>query len=133
MSYENNRPTSLPSSEHWQHMQVLNAHEVKAGFRPCSVDALNFLLADVRGGLGPYLNVFLVTQQHWSQSSVGLMTTIGGLVGLAAQAPAGAVIDATRAKRGAIILALAAMGLGAMVIFWVPNFWPVLTANTILA
>jgi hypothetical protein len=31
-------------------------------FSPRSLDALNFLLADVRGALGPYLNVFLVTQ-----------------------------------------------------------------------
>jgi len=29
-------------------------------FRPVSLDALNFLLADVRGALSPYLNVFLV-------------------------------------------------------------------------
>lgn len=28
-------------------------------FRPASLDALNFLLADVRGALGPYLNVFV--------------------------------------------------------------------------
>ena len=35
-----------------------------ARFHPRSVDALNFLLADVRGALGPYLNVFLVTQRH---------------------------------------------------------------------
>ena len=34
-------------------------------FNPFSLDAINFLLADVRGALGPYLNVFLVTQQHW--------------------------------------------------------------------
>src|SRR5213078_622579 len=78
-------------------------------FRSDALDAINFLLADVRGSLGPYLNVFLVTQQGWSQSSVGLMTTIGGLIGLAAQAPAGAAIDATRAKRGVIVVALAAL------------------------
>ncbi len=36
----------------------------RSGFRPRSLDAVNFLLADVRGALGPYLNVFLVTQQH---------------------------------------------------------------------
>ena len=35
----------------------------EAGFRPWSLDAVNFLLADVRGALGPYLNVFLVSQQ----------------------------------------------------------------------
>src|SRR5213083_326342 len=93
-----------------------------------SLDALNFLLADVRGALGPYLNVFLVTEQGWSQSSVGLMTTISGLIGLAAQAPAGAAIDATRAKRGVIVLALAVLAVGAGVIFATPRFWPVLEA-----
>ena len=36
-------------------------------FEPVSLDLLNFLLADVRGALGPFLNVFLVTEQHWSQ------------------------------------------------------------------
>jgi MFS family permease len=104
-----------------------------ARFRPLSLDAINFLLADVRGALGPYLNVFLVTQQGWSQSSVGLMTMIGGLIALAAQTPAGAAIDATRAKRYAIVLALAVLACGAIVIFAAPSFWPVLAANTVLA
>lgn len=97
------------------------------------LDALNFLLADVRGALGPYLNVFLVTQQGWSQSSVGLMTTIGGLIGLAAQTPAGAAIDATPAKRGVIVVALIVLAFGAVTIFAVPTFWPVLMANTVMA
>jgi di/tricarboxylate transporter len=60
------------------------------GFNPLSLDAVNFLLSDVRGALGPYLNVFLVTQQHWSQSEVGVVTTISGLLGLAVQTPTGA-------------------------------------------
>ena len=47
----------------------------------------------MRGALGPYLNVFLVTRQRWSQSEVGLVTMIGGLLGLAAQTPIGAAID----------------------------------------
>jgi MFS family permease len=98
-----------------------------------SLDALNFFLADVRGVLGPYLNVFLVTQQGWSQSSVGLMTTIGGLIGLAAQTPAGAAIDAISAKRGVIVLALIVLAIGAVIIFAVPGFWPVLAANTVMA
>jgi len=102
-------------------------------FNPFSLDAINFLLADVRGALGPYLNVFLVTQQHWSLSEVGLVTTIGGLLGLAAQTPIGAAIDETRAKRGAIVLALAVLAIGASVIFVLPNFWPVLIANCLIA
>jgi MFS family permease len=103
------------------------------GFNPLSLDAINFLLADVRGALGPYLNVFLVTQQHWSQSQVGVVTTISGLLGLMVQTPIGAAIDETRAKRGAIVLALAVLGLGAVIIFAWPNFWPVLFANSLMA
>jgi MFS family permease len=103
------------------------------GFNPLSLDAVNFLLADVRGALGPYLNVFLVTQQHWSQSQVGVVTTISGLLGLAVQTPIGAAIDETRAKRGAIVLALAVLGVGAAIIFAWPSFWPVLFANSLMA
>lgn len=102
-------------------------------FRPGSLDALNFLLADVRGALGPYLNVFLVTQQHWSQSSVGLVTTVSGLLGLIAQTPVGALIDATRAKRALIVVALAILAAGAVAIYAWPSFWPVMIANTAIA
>jgi MFS family permease len=102
-------------------------------FRPFSLDAVNFLAADVRGAIGPYLNVFLVTQQHWSQSEVGLVTTIGGLLGLAVQTPIGAAIDATRAKRGVVVLALAVLAVTAAAIFALPTFWPVAIANSLMA
>jgi MFS family permease len=102
-------------------------------FSPFSLDAVNFLLADVRGALGPYLNVFLVTQQHWSQSEVGLVTTLGGLIGLAVQTPIGAAIDVIHGKRGAIVLALAVLALGAVIIFAWPAFWPVAIANSLMA
>jgi MFS family permease len=105
----------------------------RGGFRPHALDAVNFLLADVRGALGPYLNVFLVTQQHWSQTEVGWVTTISGLLGLVAQTPAGAAIDATRRKRAAVVLALAVLATGAVAIFAAPRFWPVMIANTAIA
>ncbi|WP_200478035.1 MFS transporter [Azospirillum brasilense] len=107
--------------------------ETGRGFRPASLDAVNFLLADVRGALGPYLNVFLVSQQHWSQSEVGLVTSLAGWLGLAVQTPIGAAIDATHRKREAIVLALAVLGAGALCIYLFPNFWPVLIANTLIA
>ena len=102
-------------------------------FRPASLDALNFLLSDVRGALGPYLNVFLVTQQHWSQTEVGLVTAVGGWLGLAMQMPVGAAIDSTHRKRGVIVIAMAVLAAGALCIYAAPRFWPVLVANTMIA
>jgi MFS family permease len=102
-------------------------------FNPFSLDAVNFLSADVRGAVGPYLNVFLVTQQHWSQSEVGWVTTISGLLGIAVQTPVGAAIDETRAKRGVIVLALAVLAVMAVIIFAFPAFWPVVIANSLMS
>jgi MFS family permease len=115
-------------------MDMVIKSTIKHGhFRPASLDAVNFLLSDVRGALGPYLNVFLVSQQHWSQSEVGLVTTISGLLGLSLQTLIGAKIDETRAKRGAIVLALTVLAIGAIVIFSMPSFWPVAIANSLMS
>ncbi|MGI3776959.1 MAG: MFS transporter [Janthinobacterium lividum] len=100
---------------------------------PRALDALNFLLADVRGALGPFLNVFLVTERGWTQSAVGLMTTIAGLLGLLVQTPIGAAIDSTPAKRGAVVAALVVLALGAATLFAAPFFWPVTVANAAMA
>jgi hypothetical protein len=52
---------------------------------PYALDALNFLSADVRNLFGPFINVFLVTGQHWTQTDVGLVATASGLLGIALQ------------------------------------------------
>ena len=101
-------------------------------FRAPSLDALNFLTADVRGALGPYVTAFLVTDQHWDVGQVGLVTTLGGWIGLAMQTPAGALLDATERKRLLLAAALVVLGVGALVIALWPGFWPVLGANTLM-
>jgi len=102
-------------------------------FDPRSLDALNFLLADVRGAVGPYLNVFLVTQQGWSQAAVGVVTTASGLAGLLFNAPAGALVDETPAKRGFVVAALGVLALSGAAIALFPTFWPLLAASTAMA
>ena len=94
-----------------------------------SLDWLNFLIADVRGGLGPYVVVFLVAEQGWTPTTAGLVSTVGGWLGLAAQVPIGAWLDRTRHKRGAMLWGLLALSIGAVVIAIAPSFWPVLLAN----
>src|SRR5690242_21661582 len=77
-----------------------------------ALDAVNFFLADVRDGLGPYLAVYLLTEQHWDEARIGLVMSIAALAGIVAQTPAGALVDATQQKRllmvGAAIVVTAA-------------------------
>lgn len=80
-----------------------------------SLDALNFFLADVRQGLGPYLAIYLLTGRHWAEDQIGLVMSIAAISGLIVQAPAGALIDVSHAKR-ALIVASALVVTGASVI-----------------
>jgi MFS family permease len=100
---------------------------------PVALDTVNFLAADVRNLFGPFVNVFLVTSRHWTQTDVGLVTTASGLLGIALQTPIGAAIDIVRAKRGVIVLTMAAMALSGVIIFAAPTFWPIAIALSILA
>lgn len=73
-----------------------------------ALGALNFFMADVRDGLGPFLGVFL-QGQGWSPAQIGLVMTIGGLAAMAAATPMGMLVDRARGKRG--LLALAAVAI----------------------
>jgi MFS family permease len=100
---------------------------------PYALDALNFLSADVRSLFGPFINVFLVTGQLWTQTDVGLVATASGLLGIALQTPIGAAIDVTHAKRAVIVATMAAMSVAAVIIFAMPTFRPMTLATSILA
>jgi MFS family permease len=98
-----------------------------------SLDAVNFFLADVRGAFGPFVNVFLVAQLHWTQSRVGLIMAISGVLGLVTETPIGWLLDHTIHKRGALVVALVVLTVSGMAIYAVPSFWPVLVANAAIA
>jgi MFS family permease len=70
-----------------------------------ALDAANFFLADVRDGLGPYLAVYLLTEQQWDEARIGLVMSIATIAGIVAQTPAGGLVDATRSKRLVMVIA----------------------------
>ncbi|MGB6440454.1 MAG: MFS transporter, partial [Methyloceanibacter sp.] len=97
------------------------------------LDWLNFFLADVRGGLGPYVGVFLLTQAHWNQATIGAVLTVSGLIGITLHTPIGTLIDATHFKRGLIIGGTFALAVSALAIAWAPILPVVLTADILMA
>ncbi len=93
------------------------------------LDWLNFLLADVRGGVGPFLAIYLMSSEHWDAGSIGIALSIGGMATVSAQGPAGALVDAVRWKRALIGVAAIAVAAAALVMALAPSFWPVAIAQ----
>ena len=97
------------------------------------LDALNFFLADVRGGLGAFVSVFLVTAAGWSPAQVGAVLTVSGLLGIALHTPVGALIDATHSKRTLLVGAVVALAACAIAIERMPSIPVVFTADVTMA
>ena len=101
-------------------------HETQNGERARRpLDALNFFLADVRDGLGPYLAIYLLTVEKWDEARIGVVMSIAGAAGILAQTPAGALVDILRAKRGLIATAALIVTSASLVLPWLSGFWMV--------
>ncbi|MDK4705790.1 MFS transporter [Rhizobium sp. CNPSo 4062] len=85
---------------------------------------LNFFMADVQAGIGPFLGVFLVTH-GWQSGTIGSVMTIGGIAGMVMTAPAGAFIDETTHKRTCVIVLGVCTVLASMIILLSQLFWVV--------
>jgi predicted MFS family arabinose efflux permease len=96
------------------------------------LDWFIFFLADVQTGFGPFIAVYLTTQK-WTQVEIGLVLSIGGLIGLVGQMPGGAIVDAARSERLVAGLAVAAIGISALGYAAWPIFPVVVAAATLHA
>lgn len=97
------------------------------------LDVLNFFLADVRDGLGPYLAIYLLTEQKWDEASIGAVMSVAALAGIAAQTPAGALIDRTTAKRALMVAAAIVVTLGCLVLPFIHQFALVAATQAVAA
>ena len=94
-----------------------------------ALDALNFFLADVKDGLGPFLAIFLMSSQHWDPGRIGMVLTVAGLSTVAARGPAGALVDSVRWKRSLIAAGAVIVAAGAVAMAAFPSFWAVVAAQ----
>ena len=95
------------------------------------LDWLNFFLADVQTGVGPFLAIYLAGY-GWNEQRVGLALTVGGIAGILTQTPAGALVDRLRSKRALITAGIVALAAGAWLIALVPAFWSVMSAQVLI-
>jgi MFS family permease len=95
------------------------------------LDWLNFFLADVQTGVGPFLAIYLAGY-GWNEERVGIALTVGGIAGILTQTPAGALVDRLRSKRGLIAAGIVALATGALLIALLPNYWSVMSAQVLI-
>ena len=93
-----------------------------------SLDLVNFFVADVQTGFGPFVAVYLTTHQ-WTQVEIGFALTLGTMTSLVSQLPAGALVDAMRNKRAAASVALGGIIVAALLLAVWPEQLPVLAAQ----
>ena len=102
-----------------------------------TLDALNFFLADVRDGLGPYLAIYLIAVrgpvQGWNEATVGAILTIAGIVGLISQTPAGSLIDRGKNKPRIVMIAALLVTLSSISLPIVSGFTAVAVTQSIAA
>jgi MFS family permease len=109
----------------------VNNSEQATGRNLRYLEWLNFFLADVQTGLGPFVAAYLASS-GWNPGSVGYALTFGGLVTVAMQTPAGAVVDAARGKRLLVIASLAVLVCGAVLLMAHPSILSVYAAQFLI-
>ncbi|MBB3813021.1 MFS family permease [Xanthomonas campestris] len=97
-----------------------------------ALEALHFSVADVQDGLGPFLSVFLQSR-GWSVAAIGTVMSVGGIAGMLATTPAGALVDTTRRKRAVVVVGCLAILLATALIWLHPTSSGVVTAQIVSA
>jgi MFS family permease len=93
-----------------------------------ALDLVNFFVADVQTGFGPFVAVYLTTHK-WTQIEIGFALTLGTMTSLVSQLPAGVLVDSMRNKRTAASWALVGIIVAALLLALRPNQLPVLIAQ----
>jgi MFS family permease len=86
--------------------------------------ALNFFMADMQAGIGPFLGVFLLAH-GWQSGAIGSVLTFGGVAGVLVTVPAGVWVDSSRHKRWLVAVTGLCTVFASAVILLSQQFWPV--------
>ncbi|OJA90101.1 MFS transporter [Burkholderia ubonensis] len=93
-----------------------------------ALDWLNFFVANVQTGFGPFIASYLASHK-WTQGEIGMVLSIGTISAMVSQVPGGAAVDALKNKKGAAAWAIAAIILSAVLLAASPTIVPVIAAE----
>ncbi|WP_188906964.1 MFS transporter [Aureimonas endophytica] len=103
-----------------------------AGDHRKPLEWLNFFMADMQAGIGPFLGIFLLAH-GWQSGWIGTVMTIGGVAGMLMTIPAGALIDASDRKRIFVIVPGICTVVASCLILVSQEFWVVAASQVATA
>jgi MFS family permease len=83
------------------------------------LDGVNFFLAAMLAGFGPYVAAYLANEK-WPQAEIGLVLSAGSVAALLSQLPGGELLDKVRSKRAVIAIGTGIVIVSALIL----AFWP---------
>lgn len=97
------------------------------------LDLLNLLLAGSGSAYGAFIPVYLVSHS-WNQTRIGMVLTVGTIVSMLCQVPAGMLVDAMGARRRRILaVAIFTSCITPLLFAWMPQKLPILIAMVLQA
>jgi len=97
-----------------------------------ALDWFSFFVADMQAGFGPFIAAYL-TAEAWSQGHIGIALTVGSLLGLVTQVPAGALVDGIPGKRRLALIGVVGISASGILIAVWPIFSVVVLAEVLHA
>jgi MFS family permease len=94
------------------------------------LDGLNLFVANIQTGFGPFISVYLTTQ-GWTQTAIGTALSLGTIVAMASQIPAGALVDAVRSKAAVALFSILAFSASALLFALCPAALWIYAAETL--
>ena len=85
------------------------------------LDGINFFLAGMLAGFGPFVAV-LLADEKWTEQNIGYVLSVSGIAGLLSQLPGGELLDSSRSKRFLLALGAVVVAVSALVM----ALWPIL-------
>lgn len=98
----------------------------RAGY---SLDAVNFLVAGAQTSFGAFVSVYLASNA-WTQAQIGDALSLGTIVAMAGQLPAGAIVDRAWNKRLILGVGIVAVAASALLFAW-PTPAPILAGQVL--
>ena len=93
---------------------------MESRFSRRGLNGLNFFVAAIQAGFGPFVVVWL-TQQRWTETAIGLALSISSGAALLGQLPGGWLVDSVHHKRPLATLAITATGCAALLLGLLPR------------